>query len=571
MVARDVEHAIQSHDYIEAMRVLRAGLQTDAGLNGLTVGSVRLLLRPSVGLAAAITGDEEALRLIDSLAQTFSDTSAKHQVKSKTASNWTYLAMVRWLNDELALRSCVSVTELADGARERGFRNLNRALIMLERHKVLSVRDGIVHSGTRFDEPAIDSVPPFNEYFSTRDDLDEQQAAFYEGSFKPAFIRGSFVDVGNNLSYGYVLMGELVAEHGYENLARLREMFVQAADTYPGTSLMAHATDWAADTYFLSGDYQLGYDLLTVRGSIDLPTYIGIAEELVDSRVTGQMAWGWTTSARLQPYGMRHKEAVLTEIERLLDGEHASRGRSIVSDIWHALAIDRSPEQPAPSWVINLLGERVSEVELGRYLHFMHLYGGRGRDSFRGLRASTPPQIQWPAADAIGLATYSTSGFNLIVREYLHGLFRTAENNIRESSGIPRIGEGWVSEVELYRQLREEFAETRVIHQGRPRWLGRQSIDIFLPQWSIAVEYQGEQHHRPVGRFGGEAAFATQQERDERKRLLCAENDVTLIEVMPGYEFAEVVCLIRRARSAASADGDDDNTVVKLGPDGTRR
>lgn len=68
MVARDVEGAIRAHDYIEAMRVLRSALATRADVNALNFASVRLLLRPSVGLAAAISEDEGALRILDSLA-----------------------------------------------------------------------------------------------------------------------------------------------------------------------------------------------------------------------------------------------------------------------------------------------------------------------------------------------------------------------------------------------------------------------------------------------------------------------------------------------------------------------
>ena len=33
----------------------------------------------------------------------------------------------------------------------------------------------------------------------------------------------------------------------------------------------------------------------------------------------------------------------------------------------------------------------------------------------------------------------------------------------------------------------------------RPKWLGKQSIDFFLPQYNIAIECQGKQHFG----FGG--------------------------------------------------------------------
>lgn len=549
MVARDVEGAIRAHDYIEAMRVLRSALATRADVNALNFASVRLLLRPSVGLAAAISEDEGALRILDALAAAVpEDHPGRRAAIDKAASNWTSLEMVRWVREELVSKQEVPVSELTTEARSRAFHSLPQALKMLERHKVLYVRDGVARFGQA--PPKLDDLdaPFFKAYFSKREDLDDAQVAFYEGKFKPAFMRGERVEIGESLSYGYVLMGELAAEYGYEDLARLREVFLRMAHFYPGTSLGSFTTRWAADTYFLEGDHQAGFDLLATKGWVPLETYIGVSEQLVDSRITGIMAWDWTTTDRLRPYGVKHKDQVLVELERLLDEEHGRRNHSIVSDLWRALAIERAPDEPAPQWVLELVEDRLSADQIGSYLHFMQLYGGRARESFRGLIAPVSPPIQWPAADADGLATYSTSGFDLIVREYLHGLFRVAENAVRANAGIPHIGEGWVSEVALFHQLRDAFPDTRVIHQGRPRWLGQQSLDVYIPEWGIGVEYQGEQHHRPVDLFGGEAAFTAQQERDARKRLLCTENNLTLIEVLPSYEIDEVLTLVRRAR-----------------------
>ncbi|WP_434616646.1 hypothetical protein [Arthrobacter sp. A5] len=40
------------------------------------------------------------------------------------------------------------------------------------------------------------------------------------------------------------------------------------------------------------------------------------------------------------------------------------------------------------------------------------------------------------------------------------------------------------------RSVREAFPERRVIHQSRPSWLGQQSLDIYLPDQNIGIEYQ---------------------------------------------------------------------------------
>lgn len=106
---------------------------------------------------------------------------------------------------------------------------------------------------------------------------------------------------------------------------------------------------------------------------------------------------------------------------------------------------------------------------------------------------------------------------------------REAENEIRDLLGIPRISEGWISEVELLNMIRDIFPANKVVHQASPEWLGRQRLDIFVPELSLAVEYQGRQHFELVPFFGGEEGFLRTQERDKWKAKLCAEKDVTLV------------------------------------------
>jgi hypothetical protein len=120
-------------------------------------------------------------------------------------------------------------------------------------------------------------------------------------------------------------------------------------------------------------------------------------------------------------------------------------------------------------------------------------------------------------------------------------LMREAENTFREERDIPRIGEGWVAETALYYEVRNAFSDEAVIQHGRPKWLGRQHLDIFMPDRNVAIEYQGEQHDRPVAFFGGEAAFRKNIERDSRKVAKCRRNGVRVVYVREGYVFAEVI------------------------------
>ena len=93
-----------------------------------------------------------------------------------------------------------------------------------------------------------------------------------------------------------------------------------------------------------------------------------------------------------------------------------------------------------------------------------------------------------------------------------------AENKVRDILSVRHIGEGWVSETLLYRLVATMFAEYQVIREATPDWLGKQRLDIFIPDLNIAIEYQGEQHYRPVELFGGNEGFKKTRERDRIKK-----------------------------------------------------
>lgn len=124
-------------------------------------------------------------------------------------------------------------------------------------------------------------------------------------------------------------------------------------------------------------------------------------------------------------------------------------------------------------------------------------------------------------------------------------MIREAENNLREHKGIPPIGQGWVSETELFQQVKKAFPQLKVVQHASPEWLGRQHLDVYLPQLKIAIEYQGKQHDEPVDFFGGIEAFENTQKRDARKRSLCKANDVQLIYVRKGYDIRNLIKAIK--------------------------
>lgn len=83
-----------------------------------------------------------------------------------------------------------------------------------------------------------------------------------------------------------------------------------------------------------------------------------------------------------------------------------------------------------------------------------------------------------------------------------------------------------VSERNLLNVIKSHYPD--VVAQKRFTWLGSQSLDIYIPSKKVAIEYQGEQHYRPVHIYGGKRGYREQKLLDKKKIRLCKENGVEL-------------------------------------------
>ncbi len=121
-------------------------------------------------------------------------------------------------------------------------------------------------------------------------------------------------------------------------------------------------------------------------------------------------------------------------------------------------------------------------------------------------------------------AAYIGNPFIQLVEEVL----REAENILRDKHDLPRIGEGWVSEMQLYNLVKTTFAE--VEHHATLKWLKPQHLDVYVPLKKLAFEYQGQQHFAPIEFFGGQESFENRVELDRLKADKCKANGVILIQ-----------------------------------------
>lgn len=88
----------------------------------------------------------------------------------------------------------------------------------------------------------------------------------------------------------------------------------------------------------------------------------------------------------------------------------------------------------------------------------------------------------------------------------------------------------------MERKVYKLLLEKKVVFERQKRfdWLGRQSLDFYLPEYNIAIECQGEQHFKPVD-FGGKGEKVAIEEfnltlkRDSLKKELCNKNGINIL------------------------------------------
>lgn len=106
-----------------------------------------------------------------------------------------------------------------------------------------------------------------------------------------------------------------------------------------------------------------------------------------------------------------------------------------------------------------------------------------------------------------------------------HGKFYPKPNDHLRGSGCP-----WCRMSKLEIKLENILNTQNILFEKQKKfaWLGKQSLDFYLPQYNIGIECQGKQHFGE-GNYAKNGLYELTQERDERKRQLCSENGVNLV------------------------------------------
>jgi len=116
-----------------------------------------------------------------------------------------------------------------------------------------------------------------------------------------------------------------------------------------------------------------------------------------------------------------------------------------------------------------------------------------------------------------------------------HGEFKQTPDNHLQGHGCPKCN---LSHLE--RSVMNYLDDMGITYdyQKRFNWLGKQSLDFYLPDYNVGIECQGGQHFFPVERFGGDKTFKQTLQRDKRKKALCEKHGVKLLYFgnIPNYD-----------------------------------
>lgn len=348
-----------------------------------------------------------------------------------------------------------------------------------------------------------------SNYIQHISEASKEQMEFFN-YFKKRFYDGVILDVRGFYEYPKFLMQSMI-ENDVIQFERWMKDYDRLIMAYPMIS-----EDAAHMLIYNSSRYDVGWELEKRKSYVDI-SHIGYYEEKL-SKVLFNVEFLLNTDGAvgLSPWGKQHMEEIKPFIKKQFD-EFQNKWNSNFLHIFvdEKLNPDKEYSFYKQFYITEEQFNYYNNIEYGKFI---------------------PTNYN----DYLPILVINA------IKEQCKKITIEAEDSYRESIGMPKIGEYWRSETELYYSIKEAFRDIEVKQHASPKWLGLQHLDVYIPGFNIGIEYQGVQHFRPIDYFGGEEAFKKGQERDARKKELCKANGCALIYVEEGYDLNAVINIIRQ-------------------------
>ena len=112
-----------------------------------------------------------------------------------------------------------------------------------------------------------------------------------------------------------------------------------------------------------------------------------------------------------------------------------------------------------------------------------------------------------------------------------HGEFNQTPNKHLNGRGCPKCryskGEKKIYSILVKKDIKFE-TQKKFIDCKYKRFL---KFDFYIPHINTCIEFDGEQHTRPINYWGGEKEFKKTQKRDQIKNEYCEKNNIKLYRI----------------------------------------
>jgi hypothetical protein len=141
--------------------------------------------------------------------------------------------------------------------------------------------------------------------------------------------------------------------------------------------------------------------------------------------------------------------------------------------------------------------------------------------------------IIWEDTYDLSRYVYANSRTKGIVRcrKINHGYFLVSPNNFLRGKGCPKCsssqGERYIREWLIDRGI--FFEEQKKFNGCRHK--GQLSYDFYIPSLNLLIEFNGEQHFKPIKWFGGPKTYGDIKKRDAIKTKWAKDNNYQLLHI----------------------------------------
>lgn len=382
----------------------------------------------------------------------------------------------------------------------------------------------------------IGSAPEWNEYYPNLVNANDKQRKFYY-YWLQEFQKGNYIEINGNLSYLFVCIYAILGHFlDTKNIDYLNKNFNKIRNGYSKkyNKINQYLDKWEADAYIYIKDYENAWKCIKKSRALRADDFLNIRGKCKDKSISASEVFNMLkTNNGLSELGKRNKKEIIPFLDNLLKDFFYKNKFNFIEYLWL-----KNREKIFPGRIQNdkcylFAGAAIREKEEDQ--------NNNQNGVILGMEINGVPVRNNPEYKCINIPF---EAYKPILKE-LRKLVKKAENRYRESKNIPKIGEGWVSETELFYELKEAFPNEKIIHHGKPKWLKPQHLDIYFPNRRIGIEYQGAQHFKPIEFFGGEKAFQETKKRDKRKKMLCTKHNFKLIFVTEEDNYRDIINKIK--------------------------